>query len=257
MTYLKPNDIEKFNHDGFLVKQKFFDDDEIFEIRKWVYQYAEKKPEDWKKGQEMGYYETSLKDGNRILTRLENFVNFNKKFHDLVYSPKIIDSVEDLLGEKCVLFKEKINFKNPGGSGFKPHQDAISRWDDYASDFMNVLVCTDKGTLDNGCLEVAAGFHDKGLLGPYDAPIPDEYLKKMDFQPLQHMLGDVVFFNSFTPHQSQENKTELPRTNIYLTYSKLSQGDHREKYFTRKRKELPPDNERNGDFKDSPLHNYK
>ena len=122
---------------------------------------------------------------------------------------------------------------------------------------MNVLVCTDKGTLDNGCLEVAAGFHDKGLLGPYDTPIPDEYLKKMDFQPLQHMLGDVVFFNSFTPHQSQENKTELPRTNIYLTYSKLSQGDHREKYFTRKRKELPPDNERNGDFKDSPLHNYK
>ena len=44
MTYLKPHDIEKFNHDGFLVKQKFFDDDEIFEIRKWVYQYAEKKP---------------------------------------------------------------------------------------------------------------------------------------------------------------------------------------------------------------------
>ena len=46
----------------------------------------------------MGYYETSLKDGNRILTRLENFVNFNKKFHDLVYSPKIIDSVEGTFG---------------------------------------------------------------------------------------------------------------------------------------------------------------
>ena len=257
MKILNTDDIEKFNHDGFLVKRKFFDDNEISEIRKWVYEYAKKRPEDWKKGQEMGYYETSLNDGKRILTRLENFVDYNQNFYDLVYSSKIIGAVEDLLAEKCVLFKEKINFKNPGGAGFKPHQDAISRWDDYASDFMNVLICTDKGTIDNGCLEVAPGFHNKGLLGPYDAPIPDEYLMKMDFQPLQHSLGDVVFFNSFTPHQSQENKTKFPRTNIYLTYNKSSQGDNRREYFSRKRRELPPDNERNGEFKDSPLHDYK
>ena len=129
----------------------------------------------------MGYYETSLNNGKRILTRLENFVDYHKKFHDLMYSEKIIDGVESLLGEKCVIFKDKINFKNSGGAGFKPHQDAISRWDDYTSYFMNVLICTDKGTIENGCLEVAAGFHNKGFLGPYDAPIPDEYLKEMNF----------------------------------------------------------------------------
>ncbi len=257
MKYLQKEDVERFIHDGFLVKSKFFSDNEIGEIRKWVYEYAKKKPEDWKKGQEMGYYETSLNDGERILTRLENFVDYHKNFHDLIYSEKIIGCVEELLGEPCVFFKEKINFKNPGGAGFKPHQDAISRWDDYAKHFMNVLICTDEGTIENGCLEVAPGFHDKGFLGPYDAPIPDEWLKKMEFMPLEHKLGDVVFFDGFTPHQSQENKTKNPRTNVYLTYNKLSEGDNREKYFTRKRKELPPDNERDGNFKDSPLHDYK
>jgi len=100
MKYLTMEDIEKFKQDGFLVKKKFFDENEISEIRKWVYEYAIKKPEDWKKGQEMGYYETSLNNGKRILTRLENFVDYHKKFHDLMYSEKIIDSVESLLGEK-------------------------------------------------------------------------------------------------------------------------------------------------------------
>ena len=257
MKYLTMEDIEKFKQNGFLVKKKFFEENEISEIRKWVYEYATKKPEDWKKGQEMGYYETSLNNGKRILTRLENFVDYHKKFHDLVYSEKIIDSIESLLGEKCVIFKDKINFKNPGGAGFKPHQDAISRWDDYTSYFMNVLICTDKGTIENGCLEVAAGFHNKGFLGPYDAPIPDEYLKEMNFVPLEHTLGDVVFFDGFTPHQSKENKSNDPRTNVYLTYNKLSDGDQRQKYFTRKRRELPPDNERGENFTDSPLHDYK
>ena len=257
MKFLQKEDIEKFNRDGFLVKTKYFNDDEIQNIRKWVYAYADKKPEDWKKGQEMGYYETSLNDGKRILTRLENFVDYHEKFHDLIYSDKITGCVEELLGEPCVFFKEKINFKNPGGAGFKPHQDAISRWDDYANNFMNVLICTDEGTIENGCLEVAPEFHDKGFFGPYDTPIPNEWLKKMKFVPLEHKLGDVVFFDGFTPHQSNENKTNKPRTNVYLTYNKLSEGDNRKKYFSRKRKELPPDNERDENFKDSPLHEYK
>ena len=122
---------------------------------------------------------------------------------------------------------------------------------------MNVLICTDKGTIENGCLEVAPGFHNKGFLGPYDAPIPDEKLKEMNFLPLEHSLGDVVFFNGYTPHQSQKNKSKFPRTNVYLTYNKASDGDQRKKYFTRKRKELPPDSERGNNFKDSPIHDFK
>ena len=109
MKFLQKEDIKKFNRDGFLVKTKYFNDDEIQNIRKWVYEYADKKPEDWKKGQEMGYYETSLNDGKGILTRLENFVDYHEKFHDLIYSDKITGCVEELLGEPCVFFKEKIN----------------------------------------------------------------------------------------------------------------------------------------------------
>jgi len=95
MKSLTIEDTENFKRDGFLVKEKFFDSDEISEIRNWVYEYAVKKSIDWKKGQEMGYYETSLINGERILTRLENFIDYHKKFHDLVTSEKILESVEN------------------------------------------------------------------------------------------------------------------------------------------------------------------
>jgi hypothetical protein len=46
-------------------------------------------------------------------------------------------SVGQILGEETELFKEKINFKIPGGDGFKPHQDSQAGWDAYADKHKN------------------------------------------------------------------------------------------------------------------------
>lgn len=48
----------------------------------------------------------------------------------------------------------------------------------------------------------------------------------------------------FVPHQSKPNLTAEPRRNVYLTYNRRSDGDHRERYFAEKRKNYPPDCER-------------
>ena len=257
MQILTEDEIKSFKKNGFLIKRSFFTENEIEEIRNWVYDYADKKIEDWEPGKEMAYYETSKNDGTRILARIENFIDFHQGFKKLASSEKIVQCVEDLFGKKAILFKEKINFKKPGGGGFRPHQDQISRWETYAKNFMNVLISTDDTTIENGCLELTPGFHTKELLGPTDSPIPEKRLSQMEFKPFPTTKGDIVFFDGYTPHQSKENKSVNPRSNVYLTYNKMLDGDHRKKYFARKRKELPPDNERTGDFKDSPLHEYK
>mgnify|MGYP005634734169 FL=1 len=257
MSMISNEDIQNFENDGFLIKKNFFDKTRINEIRNWVYEYMDKQIDDWEFGKEMAYYETSKKDGTRILARIEKFVDYHNGFKNLVESKQVTDCVDALMGESSVFFKEKINFKKAGGGGFNPHQDQISRWETYAKNFMNVLICTDDSTIENGCLEVSPGFHKMGLLGPVDQPIPQTWLEKMNFIPVTTSLGDVIFFDGFTPHQSKDNKSKKPRTNVYLTYNKLSEGIHRESYFTRKRKELPPDNEREENFKDSPLHDYK
>ena len=122
---------------------------------------------------------------------------------------------------------------------------------------MNVLISTDVSNIENGCIELTPGFYKKQLLGPLDSPIPEKWLSQMEFKPFPLEKGDVVFFDGYAPHQSQDNKSANSRSNVYLTYNSISEGDQRIKYFTRKRKELPPDNERKNDFKDSPLHEYK
>jgi len=255
MKYLTENDVEKFNRDGFLFVKNLFSGDELKNAIKLINELSKNKPEDWENGKEMAYYETSRKNHDgRILSRIEKYVDYHKEFHNIAYSSKVILCVEDLLGEKSVLFKDKINFKRPGASGFRPHQDVQARWDDFVPYTLNVLISTDESNLENGCLEVAAGHHKRGLIGKYDAPLQGDDLKGMNFVPVPTSVGDVLFFDHFTPHQSKPNMSNRSRSNIYLTYNKISYGDHRFEYLNRKRKEFPPDNERDETFKDSPIH---
>jgi hypothetical protein len=45
-----------------------------------------------------------------------------------------------------VLFKDKINFKMPGGLGFKAHQDRHAGWSHHAPIFVTAMVSVDPAT---------------------------------------------------------------------------------------------------------------
>ena len=62
-----------------------------------------------------------------------------------------------------MLYKEKVNYKHPGGAGFAPHQGAPAyRFVDH---HVSCMVPLDPATEASGCLWVAAG-HDRGLPTP-------------------------------------------------------------------------------------------
>ena len=258
MKYLTEQQIKKYQNDGFLLLKQFFSKDELESINKSIEKFSKMKPSDWKLGKEMVYYETDT-ENERILCRIEKCIDYHQEFQKLAYSDKILNVLEDLMGGPCILFKDKINFKRPNGGGFRPHQDVQARWDDFVKYTMSVMVSTDQSTPENGCLEVAPGQHKRGLIGKYDRPLERKDLKGMKFEKVPTEIGDALFFDHFTPHKSKSNKSNKPRSNIYLTYNLLSDGDHRNEYLDRKRRELPPDNERYEgiEFNDSPLHDIK
>jgi ectoine hydroxylase-related dioxygenase (phytanoyl-CoA dioxygenase family) len=107
-----------------------------------------------------------------------------------------------------------------------------------------VLVTIDDSNKENGCLELASGHHKRGLLGKKWEPLKDDQLSGVEFVEYPMKPGDVAFFDCFVPHQSKPNLTSVQRRNLYLTYNRASEGDHREKYFADKRKSYPPDLER-------------
>ena len=260
MKYLTELQIKKYQDDGFLLLKKFFSKEEMEPIIKSINKFSEVPYNFWEVGKEMVYYETSNENENeRILCRVEKYVDYHPEFQKLASSNKILSALQDLMGGPCVLFKDKINFKRPGAGGFRPHQDVQARWDDFVKYTMSIMISTDQSTPENGCLEVAPRQHKRGIIGKYDRPLEGDDLIGMKFEMVPTEIGDVLFFDHFTPHQSKANNSDEPRSNIYLTYNLLSEGDHRNEYLNRKKRELPPDNERKEGmkFENSALHEAK
>ena len=231
-----------FRRDGFVVMPGLFGREEVRRISAWTDE-LQALPE--RPGHCMMYFEPSLlKPGTRVLQRIENFCPFHPGFAALCEGDKLCGTTAALLGEPAVLFKDKINFKLPGGDGFKPHQDQQAGWSIYADLFVTAMVSIDDTTAENGCLELAAGHHTRGLIGDEWKPLSEEDMRRMNARAVPTRAGDVVFFDSYTPHASSPNLTADRRRVLYITYNRLSAGDHRARYFADKRKSFPPDIER-------------
>ena len=233
--------IKAFRNDGFLVVRALYSAMEMAEIAAWT-----DEVETWPEtpDRHMMYFERSLRDGSRVLNRLENFAPYHTGFNALLRDGRMAGAVSQLLGEPAVLFKEKINFKMPGGDGFKPHQDQQAGWGTYADLFVTAMVSIDRATVANGCLELAAGHHDKGLVHKEWEPLSENDMAEMDFVTCETEPGDAVFFDSFAPHGSSANMTDEKRRILYITYNGASAGDHLVQYYADKRKSYPPDIER-------------
>lgn len=236
---LTESQVSDFNRDGYLLVKELYDPEAMKSVSSWT-EDVSNLPE--VPGKYMMYFEESqIEDGKRILCRMEDFEPYHEGFSRMFNDEKMRGYSSQLFGEEAVLFKDKINFKLPGGDGFKAHQDVQAGWDTYAKIHITALVTIDPCTRENGCLEVAPGYHNKGLIGDKWKPLPED---ELEYVSLPTDPGDVVFFDSFIPHRSCPNHTNFPRRVLYVTYNKLSDGDHRRQYYIDKRKSYPPDCER-------------
>lgn len=239
---LAPEQLGAFERYGFVVCRGFFSPAEMEEVDRWTRE-LEGAPE--ASGRHWVYREQSLKDPERkVLQRIENFCAFHAGFDRLFRHGRIVRCVDQLFGESAVLFKDKINFKKPGGGGFKPHQDQQAGWSAYASLFITVLIGVDASTPENGCLEIATGQRLRRLVGEEWKPLSDEVMAAMNPTPLATRRGDAVFFDSYVPHGSKPNMTDRPRRVLYVTYNRASEGDQRARYFADKYRSFPPDIDR-------------
>mgnify|MGYP000606230591 FL=1 len=169
---------------------------------------------------------------------------FHEGFAGLIQRRRMYQAVCELFGEEAVLFKDKINFKLPGGDGFREHQDVQAGWDEFAGLHITAMIAIDETNEANGSLEMIPGMHRDGVLGEMWAPLTDEDTRHAAYIPVHCKPGDAVFFDSFAPHRSGPNRTDRARRVLYITYNRLSEGDSRSQYYADKHKNYPPDIER-------------
>ncbi|MGB0588890.1 MAG: phytanoyl-CoA dioxygenase family protein [Myxococcota bacterium] len=239
---LTDEELASWRRDHRLVLRGACDGDALAHIRTWTDELASwpETPGKW-----MAYYERHAQDDTRMLCRIENFIPYHAGYKDLIQGPALMTLLSALMGEEAVLFKEKINFKLPGGAGFAPHQDAPAFASFGHRYHITMMVAIDDATTQNGCLEFAPPTGVGELLTPAaDGTIDPDVVASMPWAPLETKAGDVVFFDSYIPHRSPGNSSDAARRATYVTYNRLAEGDVRTAYFEKKRAAFPPECER-------------
>ena len=96
------------------------DESQIDALRAWA-----DEVEAWPTGSHVwGHYAEHTPDGPRIC-RTENVSACHPGIASLV-TGSLADCAAGALGEPVVAFKDKLNYKQPGGAGFSPHQDKVA-----------------------------------------------------------------------------------------------------------------------------------
>lgn len=169
-------------------------------------------------------------NGPRI-ARSEDFDPHHAPLSAFLRSGRVSAIVAEVLDEPGLLFKEKVNYKHSGGAGFAAHQDATAyRFCDH---HVSVLVPIDPMTTRSGCLHFAPVERDT-ILAHQAGRIDPDWVAAASWTPVEAEPGDLVVFDSYTPHHSGMNESDQPRRALYLTYNGAGEGDQRQRYYDHK-----------------------
>ena len=225
-TAVSPADIEHFNRTGWLLTDTL-DAAGVEELRSWMDEIAE-----WPEQGDGWMHHYVLTDEGPKLCRSENLIPFHSGLRELITAGALIEVASALLGSQAVLYKEKVNYKLPGGAGYAPHQDAPAY--PFIDSHVSCMVAIDDSTPENGCLEVASGQHQMLLATDDSGCITQEIVDSLQWDLVPVQAGQTLWFHSRTPHRSGANNSRLPRRALYPTYNALVEGDLRDEYYERK-----------------------
>lgn len=243
---LSPEQISAYQQQGYLILRNLFTATEKAELRREVcdIEVWADTPGRWLK-----YYEPCQRTSQKLLCRTENFIPYSAIMQRYLTRGKLTQALAELVGEPVVLYKDKINYKYPGGGAFAPHQDSPAYTDQGQSQHITALIAVDPATVENGCLEFATNEEHiwqrrETLPHTPKGAIYQEIVDRLNWKPIPLNAGDIVIFGSYIPHRSGPNLSNNSRRAIYITFNPLSQGDKHDQYYTDKRKKFPPECER-------------
>ncbi|MAJ22839.1 MAG: hypothetical protein CBC24_03220 [Candidatus Pelagibacter sp. TMED64] len=257
---ISKKDILKYNNDGYLTIKNFFNKKEILNAKNEILKKVNSKNK-----LISTYYEDIKK--KKEIRRIEKISDYSKYSKKLVISEKLKKILKILLKKKFFLFKDKVNFKQPGGAGFLPHIDGHfywknkkdgkqqEGWSKYGDSFINIVIPMDSTTKKNGYLFLSKkkytfkkyGKRWKNIADNLVSGTPnlkDDDIKDFKFNGMVLNIGDILIFDWKCCHFSKKNLSKKSRMIFYLTYvnacKKNSNYLVRKKYYSEKKNSLNP-----------------
>src|SRR4051812_1384481 len=216
-------------------------------LREWTAEI-----EAWPAGSHVwGHYAEATAAGPAIC-RTENVSACHKGVAALV-DGALRDVASAAIGERVVAFKDKLNYKQPGGAGFRPHQDRLAY--PGVDRVMSVLLAIDECSRESGCLWLAGGV-DAVLPVDERGVVRDDVARALDWFAAELAPGDAVCIDGFAPHYSEANRSPAARRVFVASYAAAREGYRREDYYAARDAEMRAATQRDGRFRISTLADF-
>ena len=229
-------------HNGLL------DPDATDALRAWADEI-----EAWPSGSHVwGHYAEQTALGPRIC-RTENVSACHAGIESLV-NGVLQDCAAAALGDPAVAFKDKLNYKQPGGAGFGVHQDQAAY--PGVDRVVSILVAIDECRVESGCLWLAAGVRevlptdDRGV-------VRADIASTLEWFPAELAAGDAVLIDGLVPHYSEANGSDAPRRVFIASYAPAREGYTRAHYYRERSEHMESATERDGRFRISTLADFE
>ncbi|CAG7596304.1 Ectoine dioxygenase [Paenibacillus solanacearum] len=222
---IKPQDVQFYNDNGYLLVRGVFSEDETEAMRKAVDRIIERAAA-WKSGQNHAWQGDFMPPEELKKLVLKGFHDMH--YHDACFlqalaHPNMTAVLSQLIGPNVQLHHSKMLVKPPeNGAAFPMHQD-YPYFPHEKHTMLAASVHLDDADDTNGCLRVIPGSHKQGALPHVGA----HYLNHKEYPISMGTLcpakaGDVLFFNYLTIHGSDVNRSQRFRRNVLFQYRDAS-----------------------------------
>ena len=230
---LKPDQLASFDRDGYLFFPGLFSPAEMQKMSAAVPElYSRREP-----------YNVREKDRDAVRTNFAGHL-VSEPFARLARHPRMVEPVQDLLGEELYMHQFKINGKMAfEGDVWQWHQD-YGTWmnDDQmpTERAMNVAIFLDDVNEFNGPLMFIPGSHKKGVVdAKHDLTTTSYPLWTVDHDLIAQLVqraggkqggivspkgpaGSMILFHSCLLHASSSNLSPWNRVSVYLSLCAVS-----------------------------------
>ncbi|MEO6738849.1 MAG: phytanoyl-CoA dioxygenase family protein [Chthoniobacteraceae bacterium] len=218
-----------YHRDGYLIARKFFDREEVGLLSRAA--HADRV---------MDEHSFSRDDGTGASVRLSLWNHPGEGIYGMfARCKKLVDSVEQLLGDEAYHYHSKMIMKDARvGGAWAWHQDYGYWYQNgvLTPNLCSVSIAVDAATKANGCMQVLKGSHHMGrvehvLSGEQagaDMERVNEAKKRYDLVYCIMKPGDALFFHSNTLHASARNDSDKPRWSMICCYNARSNNPYRE-----------------------------
>jgi phytanoyl-CoA hydroxylase len=171
---------------------------------------------------------TQADDGSWGVRRIFNPTAHHPAFQDLVFNPKILDVVENLIGPDIQLHHTKLNLKPPSNreARFEWHQD-YPFFPHTNFDLLAVMIYLDDSTEENGCLTIIPGSHRLGPRnhlfakdGAFSSQLEDKRVldDSAGWLKVPVPAGGMELHHCNMLHSSTANRGTRPRSAMVIQY---------------------------------------